>query len=226
MRIIDISPAVDAGSPVWPGDVSFGIEPNWSIDAGDSVTVGTLRTTAHIGAHIDAPSHVIAGAPSADAIPLEACIGACLVFDVSDLVEGGKSPRGQAPADAVRERIARLAGGARVERLLLRHFAPGAHSVQDWDQDIPGVDPELMRWFGEQGGRLVGLDLASFDPVVCPELPAHRAGLDRGVVLLEGLDLSNAPEGEAELIALPLPWRGADASPVRAVLRVPESGAS
>lgn len=241
MRIIDISPAIDASAPVWPGDVSFGIEPNWSIDAGDSVTVGTVRTTSHIGAHIDAPSHVIAGAPSADSIPLDACIGPCLVVDVSSLIDAETSPRGHAAASAVRERIAMLrdaglsgerpggAGGAEaapIHRLILRHAAPSARSNPVWDPEIPGIDPELMAWFGEQGGRLVGIDLASFDPADSKQLPAHKAGLERGVVLLEGLDLSAAPEGEAELIALPLPWRGADASPVRAVLRLPEPGAS
>jgi arylformamidase len=38
--------------------------------------------------------------------------------------------------------------------------------------------------------------------------------------ILEGLVLDGAAPGVYELIALPLPLAGADASPVRAVLRV------
>lgn len=215
MGLIDISPPVAPGAPVWPGDAEFELASRWSLGAGDSVTVGTVTTTTHIGAHIDGPSHVIAGAPSVAEIPIEACVGACLVVDVSDLVVRGRSPHGPAPADAVRGRVEQ-AGAGPVERLLLRHYVTPNRS---WDGELPGVDPELMAWFGDQGGRLMGIDLASFDPAESKDLPAHRAGIARGIVLLEGLDLSAAPAGPAELIALPLPWQGADASPVRAVLR-------
>jgi len=85
---------------------------------------------------------------------------------------------------------------------------------------MPGLDPELVEWFGAQGGRLLGIDLDSFDPTDSKELPAHHAALTHGVVILEGLDLGPAPEGVSELMALPVPWLGADAAPVRAVLRL------
>jgi len=39
------------------------------------------------------------------------------------------------------------------------------------------------------------------------------------MAVLEGLLLDEVPPGDYELIALPLKWRGVDASPVRAVLR-------
>lgn len=225
MRIIDLSPPVDTGSPVWPGDSPFELAPKWSIDGGDSVSVGTVTTTTHVGAHIDAPAHIVAEAPTVDATPLDACVGPCLVVDVSDLVDYDADPHGQVAAQAVHERVCSLtrdtpAADAPVERLLLRHYA---EPQRDWDPALPGIDPALMRWFAAQGGRLLGIDLASFDPAESKELAAHRVGIEHGVVLLEGLDLCAAPEGEAELIALPLRWVGADASPVRAVLRTPDS---
>lgn len=218
MRIIDISPAIRRGAPVWPGDTEFALEAKWSIDAGDSVNVGTVTTTTHIGAHIDGAAHVVAGAPSVYDTPLDACVGPCLVLDVSDLVDRGRSPHGRPSLADVRGRIEELDRTDPVERLLLRHATAAEHA---WNPDLPGVDPSLMRWFAEQGGRLMGIDIASFDPAESAELVCHREAISCGVVLLEGLDLTAAPEGEAELIALPLPWVDADASPVRAVLRVP-----
>lgn len=215
MTLIDISPIVRPSTPVWPGDAEFGLVSKWSIGAGDSVTVGTVTTTTHVGAHIDAPSHVVDGAPSVSDTPLDACVGPCLVLDVRDLVDRASAPHGQADPAVVRERAAGFSS-APIERLLLRHYsAPEG----EWDPALPGIASELMVWFAGQGGRLMGIDLASFDPADSTELVCHRAGLAGGVVLLEGLDLSAAPEGAAELIALPLPWEGADASPVRAVLR-------
>jgi arylformamidase len=42
------------------------------------------------------------------------------------------------------------------------------------------------------------------------------------MAILEGLVLQDVPEGVYELIALPLPLVGFDASPVRAILRTIE----
>lgn len=215
--LIDISPVVDASTPVWPGDVEFSMAPTWQIAAGDSVTVNEVRTTTHIGAHIDAPSHIVDGAPSIAELPLDAFVGACVVVDVSDLVDRSVAPNRPALVHAVRERLEALVGGEPIERLLLRHTPHD--SERAWDAEMPGIDQALITWLGEQGGKLIGIDLASFDPEQSSELLAHRAAISHNIVMLEGLDLSKAPIGVSELIALPLPWRGADASPVRAVLR-------
>ena len=40
-----------------------------------------------------------------------------------------------------------------------------------------------------------------------------------GVAILEGLLFTNVPDGDYELIALPLKIEGGDGSPVRAILR-------
>ena len=65
---------------------------------------------------------------------------------------------------------------------------------------------------------LVGTDAASIDPEDAEDLPAHRALLGRGVALLEDLNLEGVPEGEYQLVALPLRFQDLDASPVRAIL--------
>jgi hypothetical protein len=56
------------------------------------------------------------------------------------------------------------------------------------------------------------------DPEDAEDLPAHRALLGSGVALLEDLDLAGVPEGEYQLVALPLRFQDLDASPVRAIL--------
>lgn len=215
MRHIDISPAVRKGIAVWPGDTEFSFDTTWSIEDGDSVNVGAVTTTTHIGAHIDAPSHVIDGAATVFSTPLEACIGPCLVVDVSDQVDRSASPNRPPSLTKIVAKVAALTDSP-VERLLLRHERI---SRQAWHTDLPGVLPEVMRWFAGQGGKLMGIDIASFDPANSKSLECHREAFAHEVVLLEGLDLSAASEGVSELIALPLPWVDADASPVRAVLR-------
>jgi arylformamidase len=65
---------------------------------------------------------------------------------------------------------------------------------------------------------LVGTDAASIDPEDAEDLPAHRTLLSRGIALLEDLDLDAVPEGDYQLVALPLRFKDLDASPVRAIL--------
>ena len=69
-----------------------------------------------------------------------------------------------------------------------------------------------------QGVKLVGLDYLS---VGHPneQVPVHRAFLDHGVALLEGVDLSDIKPGLYELICFPLRLNGLDGAPCRAVLR-------
>ena len=56
-------------------------------------------------------------------------------------------------------------------------------------------------------------------------MDAHKAVLKADMRILEGLVLDSVPEGRYELIALPLPIAGGDASPVRAILReLPDAG--
>jgi arylformamidase len=67
--------------------------------------------------------------------------------------------------------------------------------------------------------RLIGIDTPSIDLFTSKELPVHKLCLRADLAVLEGLVLHGVPEGEYELIALPLKLEGFDASPVRAVLR-------
>jgi arylformamidase len=70
----------------------------------------------------------------------------------------------------------------------------------------------------DSGVRLVGLDYLSAAHAD-EQVAVHRAFLDRGVVLLEGVDLSRVPPGRYELICPPVKLAGSDGAPCRAVLR-------
>ena len=69
------------------------------------------------------------------------------------------------------------------------------------------------------GVKLVGVDGPSIDPQSSKSMDAHKAVLKHDIRVLEGLVLDDVPQGQYELIALPLAIIGGDASPVRAILR-------
>ena len=70
---------------------------------------------------------------------------------------------------------------------------------------------------GECGIRLFGLEHQSIAGDL-PPTPVHVAALSQGVIALEGLVLSEVPEGEYFLFAAPLKLGGSDGSPCRALL--------
>jgi arylformamidase len=202
--IYDISPPVSERSSVWPGDTPVSREILMDMKDGANLTLSTLRSTVHVGAHADAPSHYGAGAPSIELRPLDAYLGPCQVLRV-------RVPRGTRIAPET------VPGAVRAERVL---FATGTFpDPTDFNEDFAALSPALIARLHEQGVRLVGIDTPSVDPFSSKDLPAHRACLERDIAILEGVVLDGVPDGVYELIALPLRLAGFDASPVRAVLR-------
>lgn len=202
--LYDISPTISPRLAVWPGDTPVSREVVLDLERGDSVTLSTLRTTVHAGAHADAPSHYGREAQTIDQRRLSAYLGPCHVQRVS--VEPGTRIR---PVD--------LAGPIRAPRLLLR--TETYRNPEKFDGSFAALDPELVDFAHAVGVVLIGIDTPSVDPFASKDLPSHRRFLAHDMAILEGLVLREVPDGVYELIALPLRLEGFDASPVRAVLR-------
>ena len=94
-----------------------------------------------------------------------------------------------------------------------------ARAGRRWVDDFSAFAPETVEWLASQGVRLIGIDTASVDPAESKTLPSHQRLRRLDLRVLENLVLDDVPEGDYELIALPLKWVDADASPVRAILR-------
>jgi len=101
-------------------------------------------------------------------------------------------------------------------RILVRTYA---QAPRQWDNDLTAYAPETVERLADLGVRLIGIDTASIDPADSKQLPSHNVIRRRDMRVLENLVLDDVPEGDYELIALPLKLMQADASPVRAILR-------
>lgn len=203
MTLIDISPTLRRATAVFPGDVVFERTVTMDVEAGDHLTLSSIRSTVHIGAHADAPNHYVKGGRSIDAQPIELYYGPCEVIRVDD-------------AHGRRIRPSDLSGSIRAPRVL---FATGSFpDPESWNDDFASLSPELVDALADQGVRLVGIDTPSVDPASSKALESHAAVARRDLAILEGLALEGVTPGLYTLIALPLKLAGADASPVRAVL--------
>jgi arylformamidase len=204
-RLWDVSPALRAGIPVWPGDTPFQAERTWEIGDGCPVNVSRIVLSTHTGAHTDAPLHFATdGAPVGD-LDLDAYLGICRVVDATGV---GPLLRPEHVAPLLADRC---------QRVLFRTF--GRNPEDHWEPAFTAIAADTIALLASRGARLVGTDAPSLDPQDSKTMDAHHAARAAGVAILEGLVLDAVPPGDYELIALPLKLVDLDAAPVRAVLR-------
>jgi arylformamidase len=208
-RLWDISPPVHAGSPVFPGDTPFRLDWVARIGPGCPVNVGAVSCSPHVGAHADAPLHYDPEGEGAGTLALAPYLGPCRLVH---LMHGGAGT----PRLVDREDLAPKLPGT-PPRVLVRLYE--RMPQQYFDNALPAFTAAAVEHLADLGVLLLGTDSASLDPAESKDLPAHQALRRRGLRVLENLLLDDVPEGDYELIALPLRWPGADATPVRAVLR-------
>lgn len=91
--------------------------------------------------------------------------------------------------------------------------------TKQWDPLLTAYASETVERLAQLGVQLIGIDTASIDPADSKTLDSHQVIRRHNMRVLENLVLDEVPEGDYELIALPLKLTHADASPVRAVLR-------
>jgi len=203
-RLWDISPALNARTPPFAGDTPYSQEWTAQLGPGCPVNISAIRLSPHVGAHADAPLHYATGRPAIGTLDLAPYLGPCRVIHAigcGALVEPAHLGHAE---DALPARV--------LVRTCLR--AP-----TEWSGHFTAFAPETIAWLAARGVRLVGIDSQSVDPADSKTLPSHQQLLMHDLRVLENLVLDAVPEGDYELIALPLKLTEADASPVRAVLR-------
>ena len=204
-RLWDISPPVQVGTPVFPGDAPFGITWPARIGPGCPVNVSTLTLSPHTGAHADAPLHYDDAGAAIGQVDLAPYLGPCRVVHAI-----GCGP-------LITWAHLQHALKALPPRLLVRTYRHAP--VDHWDGALAAYAPDTVQRLADLGVVLIGIDTASIDPADSKTLEAHQVIRARGLRVLENLVLDDVPEGDYELIALPLKLMTACASPVRAVLR-------
>jgi arylformamidase len=210
MAIYDITVPISERTPIYEGDPGVEVQPWKALAQGDAANVSFLHLGAHTGTHVDAPAHFIPGAGKIDQLPLAVLLGKARVVRVPDAVtEIGPDFIDSCGLDGV-------------ERLLFRtrnstFWAEGP----SFRKDFAHLAPEAAQRLVDLGVRLVGIDYLSVEKFHSPDHKTHLTLLSNGVVILEGLNLSEVAAGEYELICLPLKIAAGagDGAPARAILR-------
>ena len=194
MKIYDISQEVFSCT-VYPGDPAPERQALCRMEQGDLYNLTAFRMCAHNGTHLDAPYHFFKDGKTVEQLPLESCVGPCYVA----AYDGAMT---EADAAAILAQAAQVHPEA-VQRILLKGNAL--------------VTEAAARAFADAGILLLGVESQSVGPEAAP-MAVHKILLGNNTVLLEGVRLTEVPQGVYLLSAAPLNLGGCDGAPCRAVL--------
>ena len=204
----DLTHLITSAMPVYPGT-----EPPELLEATTLEKEGfretQLRLFSHTGTHMDAPSHMIAGAPSLDSMAIGAFAGAAVKVDLSSFPPGRAVPR------SFLEEA--LEGAFTPDFVLLHTGWDRFWGTEEYFSPFPTLTPDGAAYLATRALKGVGVDAISVDPMESVAFPVHRALLSRGLVIVENLrGLGELPLRGFTFLALPLHYADADGAPVRA----------
>lgn len=193
MKIYDISQEV-FNCEVYPGDPKPEKKIYNSMENGDLYNLSAFSMCAHNGTHIDAPFHFIKSGKTVDEISLESFVGMTYVAEHKGIL---------LKDDALRIiKKAKNENQEAVKRILIKGEAE--------------VSEEAAQVFKEEI-LLLGNESQTVGPQDAP-MAVHQILLGANIILLEGIRLTDVPEGVYLLNAAPLNLSGSDGSPCRAIL--------
>lgn len=188
---------------VFPGDTPFQEDFVMDFKSGHNLTLSSIKTTVHLGAHTDAPSHYHAMGEPIDRRKLNYYLGKAQVIEVN--LQKNKRILPKDFADQIK-----------APRVLFKTKSfPDPYA---WNSDFMSLSEPLIEFLHSHQVVLVGIDTPSVDPADDKKLESHNAIYKYDMAVLEGIVLDDVKPGLYDLVALPLNIEGADATPVRAVL--------
>ena len=196
MQIYDISQEV-FGCAVYPGDPSPERQVMLSIKDGKVCNLTAFNMCAHNGTHVDAPFHFIDGGKTVDQVDMERFVGLCYVI----------SHEGDITAEDAQTFINKAKEASEGTDCYNRILVKGNATMTE----------EGARVLADNGIYLFGIESQTVGPVDSP-MAVHLIMLGAEIVLLEGIRLSEVPEGVYLLNAAPINLGGSDGAPCRATL--------
>ncbi|HZU86405.1 MAG TPA: cyclase family protein [Anaerolineaceae bacterium] len=207
-KIYDITLTVTPDLPVWPGDPRVSLERFNKMEDGAVCNISRMALGVHTGTHMDAPFHFVHGAETIETLPLERLIGQALVVAL---------PQSCVAITAEALQQAGIPKDCRRILFKTRNSRFWSEKPLAFHTVFTAVTPDGAHWLVKQGIEFVGVDYLSVAPFN-QGAPTHQVLLQAGVVILEGVNLSEVAAGWYQLICLPMKLGGSDGAPARAVL--------
>jgi len=212
VRVLDLTHAFDNGMPVFPGLPDPSFEPIAKVEE-DGYAMTRYAMLNHIGTHVDAPAHQIAGGDTLDEIGLERLVTDGVRIDVSH-----RDPHGPIPLEEIRGQLDDVRAGDIV--LFYSNNARNYGTDAYWTGwSYP--DADASRALIERGISAVGFDGQSADPVDTTTFDLHRIWLSAGRMILENVNNLDQLPARAQLVVAPMKVARANGAPTRIFALLP-----
>lgn len=204
-KIHDISVSISIELPIYPGDTRIEISSLHSIEKGAKANILELKFGTHTGTHLDVPLHFLRDGETLDDIGLDRFCGKAKVFDLRGINEVDRK-------DIVKFTI------NTDDIVLFKTNNSELWSSSSFQKNFVYVTADAAQYLAQQRIKAVGIDYLSIEQFGSKDHLTHKTLLQNGIIILEGINLKNINPGEYYLCFFPLKLKGADGSPVRAVL--------
>jgi arylformamidase len=202
MKFVDLSVVLNEDTPVYPGDPKTKIEPAGVFEK-DGYTDHFVSFGTHVGTHMDAPMHMVAGGKSLDQIPVEQFIGRGRYIKVEN-----------------KEFNLEVLQEADIQEGDIVLFHTGMNEIYDQEEyfnNHPEMPEEIAKYLIEKKVKAVGVDMASPDH---PPFKTHRILLSGNILIIENLtSLDKLAGKDFKVYALPTKL-SLDGAPARVVAAI------
>ncbi len=168
----------------------------------DRTNESSITMNLHTGTHIDAPYHMNEQGDTIDHMELSRLLVPCFVWDLTTVHSGITKE------DLCVHKI------EKGDFLLLKTANSFA---TEFSHEFIYLEKSGARFLAEMEISGVGIDALGIERNQ-PEHETHKVLMERGIIIIEGLQLKDVPEGNYFMCALPLKIKGADGAPARVVL--------
>ena len=212
MRLVDLTHHLADDMPLYPGLPSPSFH-DFAVVERDGYGMSEYNLRNHIGTHVDAPSHQIAGGDTLDDIPLESLVTEAVTIDLS----------ARAPGPVGREELEPYLGDLGGGDWLFLYSGNG----RNWGSEAYWTgwsypDADASRALIGRGIVGIGFDGPSADPVDTETFELHKVWLGAGRMILENLTNLDALPARTQVVVAPMKVSGANGAPARVLAFVPD----
>jgi arylformamidase len=208
-HVIDLSRTISEDMPVYPGTERPVIINPCTID-GCGFAEKKITLYSHTGTHMDAPSHMLKGAPCLEDLGLGHFIGSGTAVDLS---RNAFETRNIELND-----LLPFKDIIRKKQFILLHSGWGKYWGKDeYFKGYPVLTSESAIWLAGFNIKGIGIDMISIDAPDTLDMHIHKTFLDKNIVIIENLSNMAALSGRGfTFCCFPLKLNNSDGSPVRA----------
>jgi len=209
MKVIDLTHVISEDMPVYPGTEPPRLETANTLEK-DGFKETLMTMYSHTGTHMDPPAHLYADGATLDVMPITNFVGKGFVVDCTDLKAGE-----YITMEKINQNKAKV---EEAEFILFNTGWSRYWGKEEYYGKFPVADREVVDYLVKNKKKGFGVDVISIDSMDAVTLPSHQVVLSNNMVIIENLaNLDQVGNDVFTVCLLPLKWKNADGSPIRAI---------